>query len=98
MSELVTPSYVDRRLFSLHEEEDVVEITPDRRQVSYLETNLQQQLAEAEQRALSEQRLRQEAEQRAAAEAEARRQAEERAAALVAELERLRRGTGGSVG
>jgi Uma2 family endonuclease len=41
MSELVTPSYVDRRLFSLHEAEDVVEITPHRRQVSYLETNLQ---------------------------------------------------------
>lgn len=40
MSELITPSYVDRRLFSLHEEEDLVEITPHRRQVVYLETSL----------------------------------------------------------
>jgi hypothetical protein len=41
MSELVTPPYADRQRFSLHEEEDVVEITPHRRQVVYLETNLQ---------------------------------------------------------
>lgn len=41
MSELAAPTSVDRRLFSLHEEEDVVEIRPHRRQVVYIETNLQ---------------------------------------------------------
>jgi Uma2 family endonuclease len=41
MSELAVPAFVDRRLFSLHEEEDVVEIRPHRRQVVYFETNLQ---------------------------------------------------------
>jgi hypothetical protein len=40
MSELVAPPYVDRQLFSLHEEEDVTEITAHRRQVAYLETSL----------------------------------------------------------
>jgi Uma2 family endonuclease len=41
MSELAEPLYADRALFSLHEEEDVVEIRPHRRQVVYFETNLQ---------------------------------------------------------
>jgi Uma2 family endonuclease len=41
LSELAAPTSVDRRLFSLHEEEDVVEIRPHRRQVVYIETNLQ---------------------------------------------------------
>jgi Uma2 family endonuclease len=44
MSELVTPPYADRQLFSLHEEEDVTEVTPHRRQVVYFETNLQVEL------------------------------------------------------
>ena len=44
MSELITPSYADRQLFSLHEEEAVTEVTPHRRQVVYFETNLQVQL------------------------------------------------------
>jgi Uma2 family endonuclease len=41
MSEVVTSPPVDRRLFSLHEEEDVVEVSLHRRQVVYFETNLQ---------------------------------------------------------
>jgi Uma2 family endonuclease len=41
MSELVTPPYADRQLFSLHEEEELTEVTPHRRQVVYFETNLQ---------------------------------------------------------
>jgi Uma2 family endonuclease len=44
MSEVVAPSRADRRLFSLHEEEDVVEVPPHRRQVVYIETNLQAEL------------------------------------------------------
>jgi Uma2 family endonuclease len=44
LSELVTPPYADRQLFSLHEEEEVTEVTPHRRQVSYFETNLQVEL------------------------------------------------------
>lgn len=44
MSELVTPPYADRRLFSLHEEEEVTEVPLHRRQVVYFETNLQIEL------------------------------------------------------
>jgi Uma2 family endonuclease len=44
MSELITPSHADRQLFSLHEEDEVTEVTPHRRQVVYLETNLQVEL------------------------------------------------------
>jgi Uma2 family endonuclease len=44
MSEIVTPPYANRQLFSLHEEEDVTEVTPHRRQVSYFETNLRVEL------------------------------------------------------
>jgi Uma2 family endonuclease len=44
MSELVTPPYADRQLFSLHEEEAVTEVPPHRRQVVYFETSLQVEL------------------------------------------------------
>jgi len=44
MSELVTFAPADRQRFSLHEEEDVVEVPPHRRQVVYFETNLQVEL------------------------------------------------------
>jgi Uma2 family endonuclease len=44
MSELITSPYADRQLFSLHEEEDVTEVTPHRRQVSYFETSLRVEL------------------------------------------------------
>lgn len=40
MSELAIPRYADRELFSLHEEEDVVEVPPHRLQVAYFETSL----------------------------------------------------------
>src|SRR5687768_5157644 len=40
MSELTVTPRIDRRLFSLHEEEDVVEIPRHRRQVFYIENNL----------------------------------------------------------
>jgi Uma2 family endonuclease len=44
MSELVTFVPADRQRFSLHEEEDVVEVPPHRRQIVYFETNLQVEL------------------------------------------------------
>jgi Uma2 family endonuclease len=56
MSELITPPYADRQLFSLHEEDEAGgaegaywgpgpgEVTPHRRQVVYLETNFQVEL------------------------------------------------------
>jgi Uma2 family endonuclease len=44
MSEVITPPRADRRLFSLHEEEDVVEVPPHRDQIFYLETNLRSEL------------------------------------------------------
>jgi len=39
MSELATPIRADRRLFSLHEEEEVTEVPARRRQVFYFETH-----------------------------------------------------------
>jgi Uma2 family endonuclease len=44
MSELITSPFADRQLFSLHEEEDVTEVTLHRRQVSYFETSLRVEL------------------------------------------------------
>jgi hypothetical protein len=44
MSELVVRPRADRERFSLHEEEDVVEISRHRRQIVYWETNLQAEL------------------------------------------------------
>jgi Uma2 family endonuclease len=40
MSEVITTPRADRRLFSLHEEEDVPEVPSHRRQILYIETNL----------------------------------------------------------
>jgi Uma2 family endonuclease len=44
MSDMVTTPRADRRLFSLHEEVDVVEVPPHRRQIFYFETNLRTEL------------------------------------------------------
>jgi Uma2 family endonuclease len=44
MSEVAASPRTDRRLFSLHEEEEVVEVPPHRRQVFYLENNLRYEL------------------------------------------------------
>jgi Uma2 family endonuclease len=44
MSKVVATPRADRRLFSLHEEEEVVEVPPHRRQIFYLENNLRIEL------------------------------------------------------
>jgi Uma2 family endonuclease len=46
MSEVIVRPRADRTRFSLHEEEEVVEVTPHRRQIVYFETNLQAEIAD----------------------------------------------------